>query len=86
MKKVIQNINKPAPRLYRKFENALLILIIPAVVMVLTNWGFKDEVLLNRLLLIVNVLLVAIIKGIGMIIANGEVYAKEKKQIKMSKQ
>lgn len=78
MKKVIQNINKPAPRLYRKFENALLILIIPAIVMVLTNWGFKDEVLLNRLILIVNVLLVAIIKGIGMIIANGEVYTKEK--------
>lgn len=66
------NINNPAPKLWRKIENILLILIIPSVVLVLTNWGFKNEILLNRLLLIINILLVAVIKGIGMFLADEE--------------
>lgn len=66
------NINSPAPKTWRKIENILLILIIPSVVLVLTNWGFKNEILLNRLILIINVLLVALIKGIGMFLSDEE--------------
>ena len=72
-----RNRKRPAPRAWRKMEDILLILIIPSVVAVLTQWGFQDEALLNKILLLVNILLVAIIKAIGMFLANGEVYAKE---------
>lgn len=68
----INNANNPAPKLWRKIENVLLIILIPAIVLVLTNWGFKDEVFLNRLLLLINVLLVAIVKGIGLFLADEE--------------
>lgn len=64
----------PAPKWWRKFENLALIILIPAVTYTITNWGFKDETLVNRLLLLINTPLVAIIKGIGYMIANGETY------------
>lgn len=68
----ISNINSPAAKLWLKIENILLIVLIPAVVLVLTNWGFTDEVFLNRLLLLINTLLVAIIKGIGLFLTDSE--------------
>lgn len=73
-----KNLNIPAPKFWRKIENALLIILIPAIVLVLTNWGFKDEVQLNRILLIVNVLLVAVVKAIGLIIAEDPENVKRK--------
>lgn len=63
------NLNVPAPKWWRKLENALLIILIPAIVLVLTNWGFEDEKKLNRILLLVNVLLTAVVKAIGLILA-----------------
>lgn len=66
----------PAPKWWRKFENLALIILIPAVTYTITNWGFKDETLVNRLLLLINTPLVALIKGIGYMIANGETYKR----------
>jgi len=71
------NCNLPAPKYWRKLEDALLMLIIPATVAVLMGWGFKDEAFLNKILLLVNTLLVAVIKAIGMVLANGQVYASK---------
>lgn len=71
------NVNYTAPKKWRKIENALLIAIIPAIVLVLTNWGFSDEKQLNRILLIVSTLLPALIKGIGLILADDEEKDKE---------
>lgn len=65
---------RPAPKIWRKIENLLLIILIPAATFTITNWGFEDSNFVNRLLLLVNTPLVAIIKGIGYIIANGEDY------------
>lgn len=64
-----KNLNIPAPKFWRKIENALLIILIPSIVLVLTNWGFTDEEQLNRILLLVNVLLTAVVKAIGLILA-----------------
>jgi len=64
-----QNLNIPAPKFWRRIENAILIILIPSVVLVLTNWGFKDQEHLNRILLIVSTLIPAVVKAIGLIIA-----------------
>lgn len=67
--------SRPAPKLWRKVENLLLIILIPAVTYTITNWGGLDENFVNRLLLVINTPLVAVIKGIGFLLANGEDYA-----------
>ena len=73
----LQSVNKPAPKWWRKTENVLLIIFIPAVTFILQGWGFQNEALLNKINLLVNTGLVAIIKGVSMILSNGEVYAKD---------
>lgn len=75
------NVNYTAPKKWRKIENALLIAILPAIVLVLTNWGFSDEKQLNRILLIVSTLLPALIKGIGLILADDEEEKKDDIQL-----
>lgn len=76
LKRMADNSNKPAPKNYRKFENMMIIVLIPALVFVINDWGFKDELKAKRILLIVGTLLPAVIKGIGMILSNGEEYIK----------
>jgi hypothetical protein len=70
-----KNINSPAPLLYRKFENAYFIVISPAIATTIMGWGFED-LLVNRMLLISGIV-GAIIKGLGMILANGQTYEKK---------
>lgn len=70
------NTNRPAPSWWRKLENGLLMILIPAVVAIITGWGGLDDVKTTRLLLLINVGVVAVIKFIGYLMANGEVYAK----------
>ena len=71
-----ESIYKPAPKWWRKLERALLIVLIPSAVMMLQSWGFKDELHATRLMLTINVGLVAIVKAIGMFMSNGEEYVK----------
>ena len=73
-----QSIHKPAPKGWRRFENAMLVALIPAATTMIQSWGFADEKLALRLNLLIAVGLTAIVKGVGMLISNGEVYAKEK--------
>jgi putative effector of murein hydrolase LrgA (UPF0299 family) len=70
------NVEKPAPKWWRRLERALLIAFIPAAVMVIQSWSFKDEVFALRLTLIINVALVGLVKGTGMLLANGEEYTR----------
>lgn len=65
---------KPAPKTWRKFENAMLIMLIPAGIAILQGWGFKDVALANKLMLLISTGLTAIIKAVGYFIANGEEY------------
>ena len=69
-----KNAKKPAPRWWRKLEDGLLIILIPAVVAILSSWGFKDEAFANKLILLINTGIVAGIKFIGRMLANGEDY------------
>jgi len=70
------NANKPAPKWWRKLEDGLLMILIPAIVAVIMGWGFKDEAFVTKLTLLINVGIVALIKFVGKMLANGEVYAK----------
>lgn len=72
----LSNAQKPAPRWWRKLERAMLIAFIPAAVTIIQGFQFEDELFATRLMLYVNIGLVAIIKGVGMILANGEEYAQ----------
>jgi hypothetical protein len=69
-----KNINKPAPSLYRKFENAYFTVLSPAIGALIMGWGFQD-VITNRLTLSL-VVVGALIKGLGIVLANGERYTK----------
>lgn len=71
------NFNRPAPRAWRKFEDGMLMILIPAIVSMVMAWGFEDEALANKITLLINVGLVALIKFTGKFLANGEVYAEE---------
>ncbi len=66
------NFNRPAPRWWRKLEDGLLMILIPAIVAILMDWDFANEAFANKLILIINVGLVALIKFIGKMLANGE--------------
>lgn len=71
------NFNRPAPKWWRKLEDGLLMILIPAIVAMLMGWGFKDEAFANKIILLINTGLVAVIKFIGKMLANGEVYAPQ---------
>jgi hypothetical protein len=71
--KILQNINYPAPKSYRKFENAYTVLIAPALVGAIQGWGLSDSVANHYMILLT--ISVAVVKGIGMLSRNGEVYA-----------
>ncbi|GAO43808.1 hypothetical protein [Flavihumibacter petaseus] len=73
------NVNKPAPRWWRKLERAMLIAFIPAAVTIIQGVKFKDELQATKLVLFLNVGVVALIKGTGMILANGEEYTSTEK-------
>lgn len=80
MKSIVANSRRPAPKFYRKFENMMIIVLIPAIVFVINDWGFANELKAKRILLIVGTLLPAVIKGVGMIMANGDDYVEPKKE------
>ena len=44
------NANRPAPKWWRKLENGLLMVLIPAIVAILMGWGFADEAFANKLI------------------------------------
>jgi hypothetical protein len=64
--------NKPAPKFYRRFENAYIIVLAPAIMAAIQGWGLTDQIA-NRSMIVVTVS-AAIVKGIGFLIANGETY------------
>lgn len=73
------NFSKPAPRWWRKLEDGLLMILIPAIVAMLMGWGFKDEAFANKIILLINTGVVAVIKFIGKMLANGEDYMPTEK-------
>lgn len=76
MSKIKIDTHRPAPKGWRKFENAMIIMFIPTATAVIQGWGFTNETLAMRLNLLIAVGLAGLIKGIGVLIANGEEYVK----------
>lgn len=77
MAKIKIDPKRPAPRGYRKFENAMIIMFIPTATAMVQGWGFDNELMATRLNLLIAVGIAGIVKGIGMLIANGEVYQQQ---------
>lgn len=75
----VNNASKPAPKWWRKLENGLLLILIPAAVAIIQGFHFDDELFAARLMLYINIGLVAIIKFIGVMLANGEDYGPAEK-------
>ena len=69
----------PAPKGYRKFENGFFMFLAPTITAVIQGWGFEDQLMTIRANLIAVVTLGALIKFVGYLIANGEVYAPSDK-------
>lgn len=66
------NIKKLAPRWWRRLERSLLIAILPAATMMIQSWPHtpEQENTMLRLNLFIGTGLVALIKGIGMTLAD----------------
>lgn len=67
-----QGASRPAPKWWRNFERGMLLVMIPATVLVLQSWKFDNELKATRIILVVNVLLTAVIKFIGMMLVDTE--------------
>ena len=66
----LSNINSPAPKKWRKFENAYFVALVPAIAGMIQGWGLSDPVA-NKAMLILS-FLGAAIKFTGMVLADDE--------------
>lgn len=62
--------SRPAPRWWRNFERGMIMIIIPSTILVLQGWEFTNPLVTTRAILIVNVILSAVIKFIGMMLVD----------------
>lgn len=65
--------SKPAPLGYRKFENAYMVAFLPAITSFLAV--IPVSALVTKIEAAALVCSVALIKGIGMVIGNGQIYS-----------
>lgn len=75
----LSNMSKPAPKGYRKFENAYTLILAPALIAVIQSWGLSD-LQANRAMIILT-FSVAVVKFLGMILANGQQYTESEDDI-----
>lgn len=69
----MQNFDRPAPRMYRRFANATVLFFIPMATGLVQGVNMSSE---SRNYWMLGIAAVPfLIKGIGMILGNGEVYA-----------
>jgi hypothetical protein len=69
----LDNHGKPAPKWFRKFKKAIMVLTVAANVMI-GSWGLKDPLLVARLQLWCTVGIIAILEALEALLANGEDY------------
>lgn len=69
----LNQVDKPAPLWYRRLSNAMIIFVIPGAVGLLQGWGLSDKVLNHWMLVLA--FLPAAIKGLGVILGNGQIYS-----------
>lgn len=79
----LNQTSKPAPLGYRKFANAYIVCVAPATASLLAAWGFSSDRLAKGLLLIT--FSTSIVKGLGMILGNGQVYSPSNQTVEDQK-
>ena len=72
-------LNKPAPLNYRKFMNLYIIGIAPVISSFILGWGFSSNIQTHLLFLLG--LSVSLIKGLGMVLGNGQIYSPSNQTI-----
>lgn len=73
-----ENIDKPAPKWFRRLKKAVGILTLAANVMI-AGWGFTDELATARLQLWCTVGIGAIMEALSALLANGDDYVSNQK-------
>jgi len=68
----LSQVEKPAPLGYRRFANAMIMFIIPGAIGLVSGWGLSDAIA-NRWLMVLG-FIPALLKGIGVILGNGQEY------------
>ena len=84
MGNVTIDTTKPAPKGWRKFENAFIIFISPAISGLIMGWGLSDGTA-NKLMLLLG-FVVSLVKATGYFLANGEEYKPVEPPVKEDKQ
>lgn len=74
----IRNMDRPAPRWFRRTKKAVLILVVAANSMV-ASWGLDNELLVTRIQLWCTIGVGAILEALGTLLGNGENYTVEKR-------
>lgn len=69
----LNQTSKPAPLGWRKFMNAYIIAIMPAITVFIATFGFS--VALQAKLGTLVILSGAVVKGLGMVLGNGQIYS-----------
>lgn len=68
-----KNVDHPAPKWYRRFANAYIIFFTPALTGLAQGLRMSDET--RNVWMLILVAMPFFLKGIGMMLGNGEVYA-----------
>lgn len=69
----VDQLSNPAPKGYRKFERAWIIVFAPGLSALIMGWGLSDSTA-NKVLLSIG-FSCAVVKGIGMLLGNGQEYS-----------
>lgn len=75
----LSQVERPAPLGYRRFSNAMIMFIIPGAIGLVSGWGMPDA-LANKWLMVLG-FIPALLKGIGVILGNGQVYSPPNEKI-----
>ena len=67
-------LGSPAPIGWRRFERVFIMALIPAMLLLVHEWGGINDVLSHRLDLLIG-FSGSLVKGIGMFLGNGQEYA-----------
>lgn len=70
----VSNMDRPAPKWYRKFSTYMIVFIIPGVILLINGWGLPI-IVVNHWLLILAFVSPAI-KGFGIFFGNGQEFTE----------
>lgn len=79
----MSQVNKPAPLGFRRFTNAMILSFVPAYVGIIQSVPMNDAK--RNILMCIATAIPFVLKGIGMIIGNGQDYVPSNEQVDKEK-